>query len=338
VIRESNGPIDSSKLDFSVVLCVYTEDRWLDLLAAMESLHRQTLTPREIIVVVDNNPRLLQRVAAEFPGIVCIPNKQMAGASGARNSGVAVSTGAIIAFLDDDAEAEPDWLQRLKEEYVSSDVLGVGGSITASWMAGHPRWFPEQFGWVVGCTYRGMPETTAPVRNLIAANMSVRREAFQSLKGFRSGYGNVKSAQGAKKSLLRHHTGDEETEFCIRASQEWPNGKWMFAPLARVHHRVPASRRRWSYFVSRCFDEGLGKAVMARLVGARDGLSSERDYALRTLPKGIVESICDTAFKRDPYALTRAIAIVAGGGATLGGYLFGQVVFGVSAIRTSSRG
>ena len=41
---------------------------------------------------------------------------------------------------------------------------------------GRPRWFPPEFDWVVGCSYTGLPETVAPVRNLIGAAMSFRRQ------------------------------------------------------------------------------------------------------------------------------------------------------------------
>ena len=45
----------------SIVLCAYTEDRWAELVAAVESVRRQTLSPREIVLVIDHNPPLLAR-------------------------------------------------------------------------------------------------------------------------------------------------------------------------------------------------------------------------------------------------------------------------------------
>ena len=81
--------------------------------------------------------------------------QQQRGISGARNSGIAAARGAIIAFLDDDAIAAPDWLEQLLAGYSSPNVLGVGGAIEPQWQGGRPRWFPPEFDWVVGCTYLG---------------------------------------------------------------------------------------------------------------------------------------------------------------------------------------
>ena len=160
----------------SVVICAYTEARWDDLVAAVRSVQLQDPTP-EVIVVIDHNDALFDRVRIEILGIKVIVNTGRRGLSGARNAGVAVATGDIVAFLDDDAEAEDQWLPRLVETYRDGDVLGVGGSVTPNWSGTRPRWFPPEFDWVVGCSYQGMPETRAPVRNFIGTNMSFRRAA-----------------------------------------------------------------------------------------------------------------------------------------------------------------
>src|SRR4051812_37119208 len=96
-----------TSLDFSVIICAYTEERWEDLITAIKSVQAQTLSPREIIVVIDHNPVLLQRLRlqAAWPGseLIVIENSQPKGLSGARNSALAIARGDIVAFLDDDA-------------------------------------------------------------------------------------------------------------------------------------------------------------------------------------------------------------------------------------------
>jgi glycosyltransferase involved in cell wall biosynthesis len=297
----------------SVVICAYTEDRWDDLREAVESVRRQTTPPRELIVVIDHNPRLLARARASLPSVVVLANTQPRGLSGARNSGLAVARGEVIAFLDDDAVATPEWLARLGEGYLDEDVMGVGGAIEPLWLAGRPRWFPEEFSWVVGCTYRGLPPTRAPVRNLLGANMSFRREVFDVVGPFRNGVGR----------LGTRPLGCEETELCIRARQHWPRRRFLYEPRARVQHRVPASRAGWGYFRSRCLAEGISKAQVARLVGPGEGLASERTHAFRTLPKGVARGLADAALRGDPSGLGRAAAIVAGLAATTAGYILG---------------
>jgi GT2 family glycosyltransferase len=299
----------------SVIICAYTEERWLDLWAAVQSVQTQTRPAREIIVVIDHNPALWQRVQNDIPGVITIENSGPRGLSGARNSGVALAVGDIIAFMDEDAVAAPDWLAQLSDGYSQPDVIGVGGAIEPLWLGGRPAWFPEEFNWVVGCTYRGLPESAAPVRNLIGCNMSFRRDVFTVVGGFRSGIGRI----GA------HPVGCEETELCIRAGRAFAGGHFLYQPLARVRHRVPANRATWRYFRSRCYFEGRSKALVTALQGNRAGLATERAYTQKTLPLGLWQGIKD-GFNGEPAGLARSAAIVAGLAITTTGYLAGMLL------------
>ena len=296
----------------SVIICAHTEARWDDLVVAIASVQAQTPPPLETIVVIDHNPRLFERVNALAFGVFCIENSETRGLSGARNSGIAAANGEVIAFLDDDAVAGPHWLERLTTPYSDPNVMGVGGAILPMWAEGKPAWFPTEFNWVVGCTYTGMPAATSPVRNLIGCNMSFRREVFEAVGGFRSELGR----------LGKYPAGCEETELCIRASQRWPDRVMLYEPRAAVMHRVPASRANMAYFRTRCYAEGLSKALVARQVGAQDGLASERAYTLRTLPLGVAAGLGNT-IKGDFAGLGRSAAIVAGLAFTSAGYMMG---------------
>ena len=298
----------------SVVVCTYSGGRWEELRAAVRSIERQTYAPLETIVVVDHDDALLARVRADLHGVVAVPNDGSRGLSGARNAGVAVARGDVVAFLDDDAVAAPDWLQQLSSEYEHEDVLGVGGAILPVWDV-HPRWFPPEFAWVVGCTYRGMPSSRAAVRNLIGANMSFRRELFAEVGGFLSGVGRI----GTRP------LGCEETELCIRARAARPEGQFVYQPLARVDHHVPRRRAGWRYFLARCYAEGLSKARVVRESGAAAGLSAERSYASRTLPRGVLSGLVAAATLRDPAGAVRAIAIVVGLMTTASGFCAGRL-------------
>ncbi len=285
-------------LSVSVVICAYTEARWDNLVAAVRSVQRQGPPTAEVIVVIDHNEALFDRVRVEILGIKVIVNTGRRGLSGARNTGVAVATGDIVAFLDDDAEAEDQWLPRLVETYRDGDVLGVGGSVTPGWTGTRPRWFPPEFDWVVGCSYQGMPETRAPVRNFIGTNMSFRRAALVASGGFDSELGRV----GADAS------GCEETELCIRMVGQG-GGRLIYEPSARVTHQVPATRATWQYFTRRCYQEGRSKAVVARLVG-HQALATERSYLRGVIPRRLVQ--CLTPTRRAGGGLMMAVAIVVG--------------------------
>lgn len=301
--------------DISVIICAYTEDRWDDLVAAVESVRQQTVSPSEIIVVIDHNPGLLKRAQEHLPGVVIVENREARGASGSRNSGLVVAKGRIIGCLDDDAVATPDWLRLLCEGFTHPEVLGVGGSVLPWWMSKRPSWFPEEFEWVVGCTFRGMPQKVTKVPKLIAANMAIRREVFGALGGFRSEIGR----RG------RWPISAEETDLCVRAHHLWPQGEFIYQPHARVYQRVPDWRTSWHYFFSRCYAEGLSKAVVTRFVGAKDGLAAERAYMRRTLPEGIVRGLADAFLHHDLAGFARTWAIVAGLAVTIVGYMVESV-------------
>ena len=128
-----------NSLDVSVVICAYTEARWEELLACVESVQRQTVPCKEIFVIVDHNPTLLDRVYSQLPMVIAIPNGEARGLAGTRNTGVAAAGGDVIAFIDEDAAAEPDWLDRLGKRYGDPKVLGVGGAILPMWQVARPR-------------------------------------------------------------------------------------------------------------------------------------------------------------------------------------------------------
>ena len=304
----------SGRVRFSVVICAYTEQRWDDLVAAVESVRVQTHAPEEVVVVIDHNPALAARVWREIGHVTCVENHGRQGLSDARNSGLAVARGDVVAFLDDDAEAEPQWLSLLAESYADPSVVAVGGFAEPDWAEGRPSWFPREFDWVVGCTYRGMPEVASPVRNLIGCNMSFRREIFADLGGFTAGIGR----------LGTRPVGCEETELCIRIGQRRPGSVILFDPRALVHHHVPGSRGTWAYFRSRCYAEGLSKAAVAALVGASEGLASERAYTTRTLPRGVVNGIA-AGVRGEAGGFGRAAAIVAGVSLATVGYGLGRL-------------
>jgi glycosyltransferase involved in cell wall biosynthesis len=293
--------MQASALKISVVVCAHDSARWTELGQALQSLREQTLPPHEVIVVVDHNEDLLRRIRDELD-VVAIENSQIRGLGGARNSGWLSSSGDVVAFLDDDAIATPDWLRHLATRYADASVAGVGGGAEPLWADRRPPWFPKEFDWVVGCSYLGMPETTQEVRNVFGCNMSFRREVLVALDGFRLGY------------------GCDETEFCIRLRQRWPERKVIYVPDAKILHHVPEDRTRIQRFLRRCYFEGGSKAVVARLVGPGQALSSEYRYTRHVLPRGVRRGLGEFVRRGNVAGLGRALALVAGLVSAAAGY------------------
>jgi GT2 family glycosyltransferase len=297
--------------DVAVVICTHDDRRWRDLEQAVASVTSQKAPPRDVIVVVDHNDALLARARARWPEALVTANSEAPGLSGSRNSGVAHARAPFVAFLDDDAVATPSWLAELRAGYRSRSVIAVGGSVVPQWPDRRPEWFPSEYDWVVGCSHAGMPTADAPVRNLVGANMSFRRDALLSVGGFRHELGRVASIP----------LGCEETELCIRAQLQLRDSIVLYRPSARVIHRVAPSRTSWRYFFARCHAEGVSKAVVSRAVGGARGLSSERRYVATTLPLGLAHGVADAIRTGNPRHLGRIVSISGGLAVTAAGYL-----------------
>ncbi|MEV8147313.1 glycosyltransferase family 2 protein [Arthrobacter sp. NPDC080073] len=291
----------------SVVICCFTEARWDLLLRGIASVQSQTLRPDQLVVVVDHNEDLYRRLGlyrrltGALQGVDVVENAGPQGLSGARNTGVKTATSDIVAFLDDDAEADPDWLARLVLLYDDPDVLAVGGRVEPVWESGRPAHFPEELDWIVGCTYKGLPRVAAQVRNVIGANMSFRCDVFERVGGFNSSLGR----QGDRP------LGCEETELCLRASMGSPGTRVVYEPAAVVRHHVPATRGTLRYMLSRAWSEGVSKAQVTRLLGRSKVLGPERRYVRRVLPRAVLAGLRACARDGDLGGLARAGVIVA---------------------------
>jgi GT2 family glycosyltransferase len=308
--------MDNNTSTISVIICAYTLDRWKDICEAVQSVRNQVLPPHEIIIVVDYNSKLLRRAKTEFPDLLVVANREARGLSGGRNTGIAISSGSLVAFLDDDAVADPHWLSLLAEHCQRPNVLGATASVAPLWIGERPGWLPEEFLWTVGCSYRGLPTTPREVRNVFGSAMLFKRQIFQRAGSFTADLGR----QDTSIPL-----SCEDTELCIRAKTVFPEGRFMLEPSSIVWHKVPSSRLTWAYFRSRCYAEGVSKAYLAVLFRGRDVLATERHYALRALSHGIAHGFADFAFRLQPDGLKRSTAILLGLASATAGYLVARL-------------
>ncbi|MEI8082005.1 MAG: glycosyltransferase family A protein, partial [Actinomycetes bacterium] len=126
------GNESSTTLSISVVVCAYTEQRWDDLSAAIAELLTQISEPDRIVVVIDYNEQLLDRMRRTFdyPNVTVVPNSGPQGLSGARNSGVAAADSGLTLFLDDDALPDQGWIEAYRSRFAQSEsIVGVGGAV-----------------------------------------------------------------------------------------------------------------------------------------------------------------------------------------------------------------
>jgi glucosyl-dolichyl phosphate glucuronosyltransferase len=306
-------PVDehvATAVSITAVICCYTAKRRTSLDAAMAAVLGQLHSRDELVVVVDGNPDLYRELVdgrdeVHDDRLTLLQNRFAPGLSGARNTGLHRAAGDVVVFLDDDAVLATAALDGVRTAFDDPTVTALGGAVRPAWEAGtQPRWFPPEFGWVVGCDYRGLPPDGAAIRNPIGAAMAVRRVPLLEIDGFSDRLGRVGTLP----------TGCEETMMGIELSRRDPHARIIRHTAFAVTHDVPADRTTLSYFVRRCFHEGRSKAVLTRLCGQQSSLRSERAFATRTLPTGVWNA------RRRP---SRIAALVTGLGATALGYVMG---------------
>ena len=116
--------------------------------------------------------------------ISVIPNRHGGRLGSARRTAAEVARGDILVFLDDDARAEPDLLERLQAPYLDPSVVAVGGAPMPVYSRPRPEWFPHEVDWVFGCVYAGLPTKMARTPRLIGAVMSVKSDALRQIGYF----------------------------------------------------------------------------------------------------------------------------------------------------------
>jgi GT2 family glycosyltransferase len=309
----------------SVVICTHTLDRYDHCVEAAEGVLGQTYEDVELVLVADGNDAVCEGFRADFGDsdtvrIEC--NDSNVGLLESRNTGTKRATGEVIAFLDDDAIPDDDWLERLVEIYESRDVRAVGGKMTPAWVAGKPWFLPEEFYWLVGVTHRGFgpgdPDVDVPgeVRNTFGSNLSFDRESFLELGGFE---GELVGRQGGR------NLQGGETELCARLRETYGQGVF-YTPEARVAHKVFDYRTRLGWLLDRAFWQGYSKRGMEVHVPASSG---EETAFLGALLTAFVPARLKGLLGRP--SLTGAVRLVmlfvftAAVGA---GYLYGRWVWG----------
>lgn len=293
----------------SVVICCYTAARWAQVLRVVDSAVGQIAPDDEIIVVVDHNDDLLGDLrTALTPQIILVANEFQRGLSGARNTGVKQSRNDIVVFVDDDAVLTTGALDGAREAFDDPAVVAIGGAVDADWEDGSaPDWFPEEFGWVVGCDYRGLPGSGDQIRNPIGAAMAARRHALGQIEGFSTKLGRIGDLPA----------GCEETLMGVQLRAHFPGQRIIRHTPFRVDHHVPSGRATLRYFTRRCYQEGRSKASLSRISGRHSALSSERSYTTRILTSGAWRA------RGNP---GRLLALIIGFGYTVAGFAIGSVL------------
>jgi glycosyltransferase involved in cell wall biosynthesis len=307
----------------TVVVCTHSQDRYPYLREAVESVLAQTYTNHEIVIVSDGSERVAERARNEYADCevrvhLQEPNQ---GLLAARNTGASLANGDVVAFLDDDAVADEDWLAELAATYheyerkENEEILAVGGKMTPFWVAGKPEYLPEEFYWLIGVTHRGFADGSGEVRNTFGSNISMRRKVFTDLGGFDTEIGGRKGDK---------HLQGGETELCARLRDQHGVGV-RYNPDARVAHKVFKYRTEPVWLVKRAFWQGYSKRGMEVLVPESTGEETEfLDQLLREfVPERLTGMVCAPSTA----ALAQFVSLFVLTGAVGVGYLYGALIW-----------
>jgi glycosyltransferase involved in cell wall biosynthesis/GT2 family glycosyltransferase len=175
---------------FSVVVCTYNRD-WV-LEKCLQALGRLDYPRYEVVVVNGPSTDDTSRVISRFPSVKRVDNPER-NLSVSRNLGIAASAGDIVAFIDDDAVPNPDWLRVLADGYRDPTVGAVGGKVYG------PGGEELQFDNGIVSRY-GLPDAVRDEPGdcndphgewfniLMGTNSSVRRSALERVGGFDENY------------------------------------------------------------------------------------------------------------------------------------------------------
>ena len=223
---------------YGVSVVVPTYNRELLLARTLDSLrHQRAGSVRYEVIVVDNNStdgtrRVVEEFASRWPAVRYFLEPRR-GVSHARNTGIAAARAPIVAFLDDDVEADPAWVDTIKRTFDDHPGIDcIGGKIEARWATPPPAWLtPMHWGPVAlqaekGTTPYVDAEHASPC--LMTANFASRRAALDEVGGFSPDY-------------LR----DEDRELQLRL---WDAGKHgLYVGTIAVTTEVPRERMTKAY-------------------------------------------------------------------------------------------
>ncbi len=224
VVREAFAEIPfSSRLPWprvSVVVCTYNGARTIR--DCLDGVGRLAYPDYEVIVVDDGSSDATPAIARQYDcRLIQTANR---GLANARNTGLAAATGEIVAYLDDDAYPDPDWLTYLAATFLRSSYAGVGG----------PNIAPPGDGPIAECVARapGGPvhvlTTDREAEHIPGCNMAFRKWCLEAIGGFDPQF----------------RTAGDDVDLCWRLQERgWALG---FHPAAMVwHHRRNSARTYW---------------------------------------------------------------------------------------------
>lgn len=219
----------------SVVICTYNRAKYLD--KCILSLKKQTYPNFEIIVVNGPSKDETDQILNEYPEIILIKQTELNGLSFARNLGIERSNGEILAFIDDDAIADENWIKYLVEGYSDELVGGVGGLVFG------PQKTHLQFD-------RGTINKCAIPNAIRTEEEQLKKDEFPIIMGTNSSFRKdiLKGVGGFDPYFKYYH---DESDLCVRIAQKgykivYQRDAYVIHEMVEGHNRKSPYDLNWS--------------------------------------------------------------------------------------------
>lgn len=176
------------------------------------------------------------------------------GVNKARNEGIKVAKGEIIAFCDDDVLVDKLWLKNIiKAHRKFPTVLAIGGKVEPIWEIGKPSWLPKRMeDYLALLNFDKSPLKNPPW--LVSANLSLKRKTFEM-------FGSFDESLGRKKGSFMFK---DEVEFLERIKAG--KGEILYLSEIKVEHFISKKRLTLKFLIRRTFWEGRSEAKVDKMM------------------------------------------------------------------------
>lgn len=278
----------------SAIICTHNGQKTIN--TAIQSLISQTLpkTDYEILVVDNVSNDNTRDIVKSYDGrkILRYLSEPTLGLSNARNKGWKEAASNYIAYLDDDAIACPEWLERILEAFRTVRQAGaVGGKVELIWEVDPPPWVNE----IMMRFLSVLDWSTTPIilddsQYLVGTNIAFPRALLEQFSGFSIDLGRKGT------SLI----SNEETE--LIAMMKKGGHIVYYDPQILVRHFTPSSRLKPSWFIRRWFTQGISDAIVYKRTEKPS--ASEKLIYVKAKIKEIVKRPQDLVLASFPHLFT----------------------------------
>lgn len=253
----------------SAIICTYNREKYLPL--ALDALIKQKGVAKSDfeIVIINNNSKdrteeislSYQKKYTEIPFVYATESKQ--GLSHARNKGIEVSNGELLAFLDDDAFADENYIKDVLDYFeLNKHIKAVGGRILLHFETQKPAWYTNYLGSLLGYFNPwDEPRFFNKKQYPRGSNMVYKSDLFKKYGVFNPELGRIGAGM----------LGSEEKEMFQRIYSG--NEAIYYLPKAVIYHMVPVERTLTPFL--RTQSVGVGKSERIRILTTKVGFTKK---------------------------------------------------------------